>query len=475
MRAVTYNIPLSDGGNVLKRVTIIGGGIAGSEAAWQLAARGVPVRLVEMRPTRMGPAHRTDALSELVCSNSFKSDDPVTAAGRLKVELEAFGSLILQVARARSVPAGAALAVDRDRFSSLVSSVLADHPRIEIVREEATTIPDGDAILAPGPLVSPALASAICELTGDELMAFYDAAAPIVEAASVDRSRVFPASRWGKGGGDDYLNCPLDRPSYERLVESLRTARRVEARDFERMDLFQACQPIEEIARKGPDALRYGALKPIGLTDPATGSRPWAVVQLRAENRSATAYNVVGFQTNLTFPEQRRILSAIPGLEDVVILRYGVMHRNTFIDAPRLLTPGFAFRDLPRVRVAGQLSGTEGYLEAAATGVLAALDVWTARAGLQPFVLPPESVLGALAAYATDPETVKYQPMHVNYGLVPPLETRTKGKLERYAAYSARAEGALKALLCRRPELMIPEVRQAALASIASADDRSPE
>lgn len=420
-------------------VTVIGAGLAGCEAAWQLAQRGMPVRLIEMRPRVPSPAHQTDGFAELVCSNSFKSDDPCTAAGLLKRELEALGSVILAAARTTAVASGAALAVDRGMFSALLTDAVTGHPLISITRAEVTQIPPGDVILASGPLTSDGLQGALSALVGPQRLSFFDAAAPIVDAATIDMDRVFSASRWNKGGGADYLNCPLDREEYGRFVAELINARRVHAKDFERRDLFQACQPVEEIARSGPDALRYGALKPVGLVDPRTGKRPWAVVQLRPENRAASAYNLVGFQTNLTFPEQARVFHLIPGLEGAEFLRYGVMHRNTFIDAPRLLTPGLALRTEPRVRVAGQLCGTEGYLEAAATGLLAALDVWCAREGIPRFALPVTTALGALIAYATDPETRPYQPMHVNFGLVPPLEERISGKQRRYAAYSARA------------------------------------
>ncbi|MRS13026.1 MAG: methylenetetrahydrofolate--tRNA-(uracil(54)-C(5))-methyltransferase (FADH(2)-oxidizing) TrmFO [Actinobacteria bacterium] len=437
-------------------VTVIGAGLAGSEAAWQLASRGIPVRLLEMRPARMGPAHHTAEVAELVCSNSLKSLDPSTAAGQLKRELSALGSLILSVARDAAVPAGAALAVDRAAFSRGVSHALDESPFIEILREEAVEIPAGEVIIAAGPLVSDALETALSALIGPDRLAFYDAAAPIIDAATIDHSRVFAASRWEKGEGADYLNCPLDRVRYELIVQELQTAQRATAKDFERHELFQACQPVEEIARSGLDALRYGALKPVGLTDPATGKRPWAVAQLRPEGRDCGAYNLVGFQTNLTFGEQRRIIHMIPGLEDAEIVRYGVMHKNTFIDAPRLLTEGLALREHRRIRVAGQISGTEGYLEAAATGVVAALDVWTTRTGAPQPHFPRESVLGALIGYCTDPQTRPYQPMHVNFGLVPPLEGRGLGKRERYAAYADRAQRAMDDALADRPDLAIP-------------------
>lgn len=443
----------------MEQVTIIGAGIAGSEAAWQLAARGIPVRLVEMRPGTSTPAHHTSEFAELVCSNSLKSDDPTTAAGLLKAELAALGSMVLAAARATAVPAGAALAVDRRGFASLVTRTLTDHPLITIEHREAAEIPPGDVIIAAGPLMGSALEAPLSELIGESRLAFYDAAAPIVDAATVDRRVAFAASRWDKGGGADYLNCPLTREEYDHLVAELVSASRVHAKDFERRELFSACQPVEEIARTGAEALRYGALKPVGLEDPRTGERPWAVVQLRPENRSATAYNLVGFQTNLTFGEQKRVFGLIPGLENAEFLRYGVMHRNTFVDAPRLLTPGLALRAEPRVRIAGQLAGTEGYPEAAASGLLAALDVWVRRTGNPEMVLPVTTALGSLIGYATDPETSPYQPMHVNFGLVPPLPGRLSGKRARYAAYAERAREDLARALAMRSDLDLQQPR----------------
>lgn len=440
---------------IVDPVTVVGAGLAGSEAAWQLAQRGVPVHLYEMRPVRRGAAHHTGGFAELVCSNSLKSDDPVTAAGLLKRELADLGSLVLRVARDTAVPAGGALAVDRAAFSDAITEAVEGHRLITVERTEVTRLPEGDTIIAAGPLATDALMEALSQIIGEERRFFFDAAAPIVEAASIDHTQVFGASRWGKGGDSDYLNCPLSRTRYESFVTELVGAQRVTLRDFERRELFQACQPIEEIARTGLDALRFGPLKPVGLNDPRTGERPWAVVQLRAENRQHTAYNLVGFQTNLTFSEQDRVFRMIPGLEDAVLLRHGVMHRNTFIDAPRLLTPDLSLRALPRIRFAGQLTGSEGYLEAAATGLLAALNTWAARSGRQPVVLPPTTALGSLIAYATDPHSHPYQPMHVNFGLLPALDPPVKGKRARYAAYSARARNDMIAYLRSRPDVAL--------------------
>lgn len=425
-------------------VTVVGGGLAGTEAALQLADRGFVVRLVEMRPHLRGPAHSTDGLAELVCSNSFKGTSPDTATGALKEELRALGSHVMRVADQTRIPAGAALAVDRQRFSEELTGLVQSHTSIELVRAEATAIPaEGPVIIATGPLTSAAFERVLSDRIGSERLAFFDAAAPIVEAASIDHDRVFAASRYGKGGGSDYLNCPMDREPYERFVTALTSATQVVRKEFESSELFQACQPVEEIARRGPDALRFGALKPVGLTDPRDGARPWAVVQLRPENRAATAYNMVGFQTNLTFAEQRRVFSLIPGLENAEFLRYGVMHRNTFVDSPRLLTPALALRTEPRIRLAGQLTGTEGYLEAVAGGLLAALDIAAEHDGLPTVALPATTALGALIGYATDESTAPYQPMHVNWGLVPPLDPPVRGKRLRYEMYGTRARADL--------------------------------
>ncbi|PKQ17350.1 MAG: methylenetetrahydrofolate--tRNA-(uracil(54)-C(5))-methyltransferase (FADH(2)-oxidizing) TrmFO [Actinobacteria bacterium HGW-Actinobacteria-7] len=434
-------------------VTVIGGGLAGCEAAWQLATRGVAVTLMEMRPEVMTPAHTSGDLAELVCSNSLKSEDAQTAAGLLKAELELLGSMVLSVAREQRVPAGGALAVDRARFSAEVTRRVEEHPLITLQRGEASAIPDGPVIIATGPLSSASIEAALSAIVGAERLAFFDAAAPIVDEQSMDRSIVFAASRYGKGETADYLNAPMTREEYDVFYGALVGAARVHEKDFERRELFSACQPVEEVARSGRDALRFGALKPVGLEDPRTGVRPWAVVQLRAENASGSAYNLVGFQTNLTFPEQRRVFRLIPGLEDAEFFRYGVMHRNTFVDAPRVLDATLSVRATPRVRLAGQLTGTEGYVEAVASGLLAGLNTFAAVVGGEPAILPVTTAFGALVAYATDPMTTKYQPMHVNFGIIPPLKERVRGKRERYAAYSHRALSDLRAWLARRDDL----------------------
>lgn len=434
-------------------VTVLGGGLAGAEAAWQLARRGVHVRLIEMRPDRMTPAHHSGDLGELVCSNSLKSADPATAAGLLKHELATLGSIVVETAYETRVAAGSALAVDRDRFSADLTRKITAHPLIDVVRDEATSLPDGRVIIATGPLTSPAFEPVLQKLIGEQQLAFFDAAAPIVDAESIDRSIVFAASRYGKGEGADYLNAPMDREEYEIFYDALVGAQRVTAKDFERKELFAACQPAEEVARSGRDALRFGALKPVGLTDPRTGHRPWAVVQLRAENSAGSAYNLVGFQTNLTFGEQDRVFRMIPGLQNADFLRHGVMHRNTFIDSPRVLDATLALRSNPQVRFAGQITGTEGYAEAAASGLVAALNTWADMLGRPTVVLPPTTASGSLFGYATDPATRPYQPMHVNFGIIPLLPERVRGKRERYAAYAQRAHDDLASWLAGRPDI----------------------
>lgn len=437
----------------LPRVTVVGGGLAGCECALALAARGIPVELYEMRPETMSPAHHTGHLAELVCSNSLKATRIDSAAGLLKAELERMGSTLLSCAREAAVPAGGALAVDRERFSAAVEGRIASEPLIEVVRDEVTSLPSAPAVIAAGPLCAPALAEDIRQRVGGSSLAFFDAAAPIVDASTVDRDVLFAQSRYEDQGAGDYLNAPFNREEYERFIDELVAADRVVQKDFERGDLFQACQPVEEIARTGRDALRFGALKPVGLTDPRTGHRPWAAVQLRAENREGTAYNLVGFQTNLTWPEQRRVFRLIPGLEQAEFFRYGVMHRNTFVDAPHVLDPTFAIPGTG-VRLAGQICGTEGYVEAIASGLLAALQTHAELAGMPPVALPRTGALGSLVAYATDPATEGYQPMHVNFGLVPPLsDGRRRSKRDRYAAYSERALADLDAYIASRPDI----------------------
>ena len=446
-------------------VKIIGGGLAGSEAALTLAAHEeMSVTLVEMRPTTPTAVHKTDRCAELVCSNSFKSTKADSAAGMLKSELDALGSFVMSAARQHAVPAGGALAVDREAFAADVTKQIADHPRIILERRECFDVAQEaegfDAlILATGPLTGDVLAQSLQQITGCQHMAFFDAAAPIVMADSLDMTKVFRQSRYEEGAGD-YLNAPFDKDSYDAFIDALLEAERVIAKDFESKDLFQACQPIEEIARAGRDAPRFGALKPVGLTDPRTGRRPWAAVQLRAEESEGMSYNLVGFQTNLTFPEQQRVFRMIPGLEDAEFARHGVMHRNTFLDAPHLLDESLRLSCAESVTsvpvfVAGQLSGTEGYTEAVRSGLHAALQVWAHLRGVTVPAVPRETVWGALLHYATDPNTVDYQPSHVNFGIMPPLDPPIKNKGRRYAAYAERGQQALEHYVLQLRELGI--------------------
>ena len=438
---------------MLQTVTVVGAGLAGSECALQLAERGVRVRLFEQRPARTSPAHHTDRFAELVCSNSLKSTKPDSAAGILKAELGRMGSFLLEFARQAAVPAGGALAVDRDVFSSLVTQAVEGNPLIEVVREEVSTIPEGPCIIAAGPLCSDALFACIESAVGAGHMSFFDAAAPIVDAETIDRDVVFSQSRYEEGAGD-YLNCPMNKGEYEAFIDALLGAERVIARDFEQKDLFCACQPVEEVARTGRDAIRFGALKPVGLTDPRTGHRPWTAVQLRAENASAAAYNLVGFQTNLTWPEQRRVFRMIPGLQNAEFLRYGVMHRNSFVDSPHVLDRTFKIPGT-RARLAGQICGTEGYVEAIASGLLAALNTYAELKGAPEVRLPLTGSLGSLADYATDPNTRDYQPMHVNFGIYPPLAEHVRDKAKRRQAYADRAAADLESYLAARGDLDI--------------------
>ena len=432
-------------------MNIIGAGLAGSEAALQLAQRGVHVRLFEMRPETETDVHRGGDCAELVCSNSLKSTKPESAAGMLKAELAALGSQLIAAAGRSRVDAGGALAVDRDEFSADVTSMVKENPYIEyrvmcVSDPLDASLGVADAtILATGPLTSDALAQWLVDKTGSDNLAFFDAAAPVVMADSLDMDVLFRQSRYEQDAPGDYLNAPFDKESYDAFIAELVAADRVIKRDFETKDLFQACQPIEEIARKGADAPRFGTCKPVGLTDPATGRRPWAAVQLRAENAQGTAYNLVGFQTNLTFGEQKRVFRMIPGLQNAEFARYGVMHRNTFIQAPRLLDRDLRLRgiDAP-VYVAGQLSGTEGYCEAIASGLMCALFVYAQLQGMQAPLLPAETAFGALLDYATDPATQDYQPMHANFGILKPLDQHIRNKGMRYAAYAERGSRAME-------------------------------
>ncbi len=411
-------------------ITIVGGGLAGAEAAWQLAQRGIRVRLYEMRPQRQTEAHRTDRLAELVCSNSFRSASLDTAVGLLKEEMRRLGSVILAAAEQTSVPAGSALAVDREQFAEVVTQAIASCGEIVVVRQEVRDIPEGVCLIATGPLTSPSLSYALQERLGQKYLYFYDAIAPIVTADSIDRSIVFPASRYGKGG-EDYLNCPMTRDEYYAFVDAVLAAEKVPVRDFERCIYFEGCMPIEEMARRGRDTLAFGPMRPVGLVDPRSGQRPYAVVQLRQDNASATLYNMVGFQTKMTYPEQRRVFRMIPGLEKAEFVRLGSLHRNTFVNSPRVLSPTLQLRRQPTTFLAGQLVGVEGYVESAATGLLAGLNIARLVAGLPCVVPPVTTALGSLLAYVSNPKRRDFQPMNANYGLLPPLQGRERGREKR--------------------------------------------
>ncbi len=430
---------------------VIGAGLAGSEAGLQLAARGVNVHLVEMRPRHQTPVHKTGLCAELVCSNSFKSTKETSAAGMLKAELSALGSFLYSTALSTKVAAGGALAVDRSAFAEALTSQVKQHPNIVYETREVCDLAEeckrADAvILATGPLTSGALASSIKGITGTDELAFYDAAAPIVMASSLDMQKLFCQSRYDETSQGDYINAPFTREQYEAFIKELISAKRVIAKSFETKDLFQACQPIEEIARKGADALRYGTLKPVGLRDPNTNARPYAALQLRAEDAHAQSFNLVGCQTNLTFAEQARVFKMVPGLENAEFARFGVMHRNTFLNAPCVLDENLRlinFKGEVPVFVAGQLTGTEGYMEAVRSGLHAALSCAAHLQGISAPKLPNETAFGALLAYSTSPQTKNYQPMHVNFGIMPPLEVRIRNKAQRYEVYAKRGGQAM--------------------------------
>lgn len=431
-------------------ITIIGGGLAGCEAAWQAAERGVAVKLCEMKPHRFSPAHQSQNLAELVCSNSFRGESLENAVGLLKVELRRLGSLFMSAADATRVPAGGAVAVDRELFARRITERIKGHPLINLVREEATELPDGIVVIASGPLTSELLATRLRPLVGDDLY-FYDAIAPIVSTGSIDFGRVFRASRYGKGEGADYLNCPLEREEYERFVAELLAAEKMAPRDFEKAVHFEGCLPVEELAGRGIETLRFGPMKPVGLTDPRTGREPYAVVQLRQENYEATMYNLVGFQTKLTYPEQRRIFRMISGLEQAEFVRLGSLHRNTFINAPRLLMPTQQLREELRIFFAGQITGVEGYVESAASGFLAGVNASRLAKGEDLTVPPLTTALGALINHCTGTDSRHFQPMNVNYGLFPALPGRVKKK-DRRSSLAERALADLELWRGRIPE-----------------------
>ncbi len=432
-----------------RSVTVVGGGLAGSEAAWQLAERGFDVKLYEMRPVRSTGAHVSDRLGELVCSNSFGSRLPDRAPGVLKAELDALGSLLLRLAEEASLPAGGALAVDRARFAELVTAAIAGHPRITLIREELREVPAGPAVIATGPLTSPALSSALAALTGEQYLYFYDAIAPIVTAESIDMDIAFRASRYQRGEEEagDYINCPMTREEYEAFIDALLAAPTTALRDFEQEDphFFEGCLPVEQLAARGRDSLAFGPMRPVGLRDPRTGRRPHAVVQLRRDNLIGTLYNLVGFQTNLRWGEQEAVLRLIPGLAHAEFIRMGQMHRNTFINSPVLLDPTLQFRQRPDLYFAGQITGVEGYMGNVATGLLAGLNLALHLEGLQPWAPPRETMLGALCHYVTHAEPAHFQPMKANFGILPEIEPIIRDKRLRYAAYATRAMQALQA------------------------------
>ena len=431
----------------MDKVIVIGAGLAGSEAVWQLARRGIAVELREMKPGKMTPAHHTEHFGELVCSNSLRSDQLENAVGLLKEELRRCGSLIMACADAHRVEAGGALAVDRHAFAAAVTEKIRSHPGITVVEGEVTQIPpEGEVIVATGPLTSEVLSEEIAKLfPGSEYLNFFDAAAPLVAFDSIDMDRAWFASRYDRGT-PDYINCPLTQEEYDAFWTELTQAQEAEVHGFEDAGVFEGCMPVEVMARRGHDTLCYGPLKPVGLRDPKTGKEPFAVVQLRKDNAQGTIYNMVGFQTHLRFPEQKRVFSMIPALEHAEYLRYGVMHRNTFLDSPRLLDRYYRVRGQERIVFAGQITGVEGYVESTASGCLAAVELARRLEGRAPADFPRETAMGALALYISDPSVVNFQPMNINFGLIPQLGYRVKGKRNKNAEISKRALAALDGL-----------------------------
>lgn len=431
-------------------VNVIGAGLAGCEASWIIARNGINVRLYEMKPQKYSPAHKYSGFAELVCSNSLKASRIESAGGLLKYEMEMLGSLTVPCAKENSVEAGGALAVDRTKFSDSVTQKIKTHPLIEVVDGEVTEIPKGITIIATGPLTSGAMAENIKALCGEGL-SFYDAAAPIVTADSLDMNKVFYASRYDRGEAD-YINCPMDKEEYLAFYEALISAEKVQLKDFEThpFSVYEGCMPIEVLASRGIDTMRFGPLKPVGITDKKTGKRPYAVVQLRRENREGTLFNLVGFQTNLKFGEQKRVFSMITGLENAEFMRYGVMHRNTFINSPELLNADFSMRTNPDIYFAGQITGVEGYMESASSGLIAGISIVRRLKNLEPLKLPIDTMTGALSAYISDPyNSGKFQPMGANMGILPDIGTRIKDKKIKYGVYAERAINSLKCELER--------------------------
>lgn len=423
---------------IMKKFTVIGAGLAGCESAWQIAEAGYEVTLLEMKPEKFSPAHKNKNFAELVCSNSLKASRIDSAAGLLKEEMARLGSLTVPVARNCAVPAGGALAVDRNEFSQTVTDMINSHPNITVENklvEEISLDDDEILIIATGPLTEGKLGEAIQNLCGDYL-SFYDAAAPIVMADSVDMQKAFGASRYDRGGDDDYINCPFNKAEYEAFIDELVNAEGAVVHDF---DVYEGCMPIEKLAKRGLDAPRFGPMKPVGLVDPNTGHRPWACVQLRRENSKGTMFNLVGFQTNLKFGEQKRVFSMIPGLENAEFVRYGVMHRNSFLNSPKLLNADFSLRSNPNIFFAGQITGVEGYMESAASGIMAGINAVRRAEGEEPLVLSEYNMIGALSQYISDESVTNFQPMGANFGVLPPIEPKIRDKRERYMALANRA------------------------------------
>lgn len=430
-------------------IRVIGAGLAGCEAAWQIAQAGEQVLLYEMKPQKYTPAHQNPNFAELICSNSLKADRVESAAGLLKEEMRRMGSLLMECADQCRVPAGGALAVDRDRFAAMVTERIRNHPNITVVEGEVTEIPeDGITVIASGPLTSDKLAEKIFALCGGSL-SFFDAAAPIVTYESLNMERCFPASRYGKGDGDDYINCPMNKEEYEAFYEALVSAERAPVHDFDVQNpkVYEGCMPIEVLAQRGHDTMRFGPMKPVGLTDPRTGHRPWAVVQLRKENEQGSLLNLVGFQTNLKFGEQQRVFRMIPGLEQAEFMRYGVMHRNTFLNSPTLLNADYSVRTRPNLFFAGQITGVEGYMESASSGILAGINALRRLRGECSLVLPEDTMTGALSRHVAESVSGDFQPMGANFGVLPPIEPHIRDKKERYKALAERGLSSLETCL----------------------------
>jgi methylenetetrahydrofolate--tRNA-(uracil-5-)-methyltransferase len=432
----------------MEKVTVIGAGLAGSECAWQLARRGIPVELVEMKPKKMTPAHVSPYFGELVCSNSLRSDELTNAVGLLKEELRRLGSLIMASADANRVPAGGALAVDREGFAKYITEKIRSCPGITITEAEADAIPEGETVIASGPLTSDALAEAISKLCPEFDLHFYDAVAPIVTIESVDMESAFLASRYDKGT-PDYVNCPMTKAEYDAFIAELVSAKQAEVHGFDDAGVFEGCMPVEVMARRGQDTLRYGPLKPVGLVDPRTGEEPYAVVQLRKDNAQGTIYNLVGFQTHLTWGEQRRVFSMIPALREAEFVRYGVMHRNTYLNSPGLLDRYYRLRKEPRISFAGQMTGVEGYIESCASGMLVGVETAARLLGLPPVDFPQSTAIGALGAYVSGGSVGDFQPMNINFGIIEPLDHRVRGKRNKNAEISARSLQIIDGLLSR--------------------------